>query len=134
MAIRAGTALPTLSGPSGPSESVCNDARLRVAINLLTENPSHPSGAHWFWTRMVPEMASRLHSGEELHLMLSPSARRLHGDYGEAVRCITFPWSNEHRLLRTASEHLFAPVRLPLSHIDVLNTGLAPIVNPSWSL
>jgi glycosyltransferase involved in cell wall biosynthesis len=134
MAIRAGTALPTSSGPSVPSESAGKDARLRVAINLLTENPSHPSGAHWFWTRMVPEMANRLQSGEELHLMLSPSARRLHGDYGEAVRCITFPWSNEHRLLRTASEHFFAPIRLPLSHIDVLNTGIAPVLNPSWSL
>ena len=108
--------------------------RLRVAINLLTEDPRNPSGAHWFWTRMVPEMANRLLPGEELHLMLSPAARRVHPDYGEAVRYITFPWSNEHRVLRTASEHLFTPVRLPLSHIDVLNTGIAPLMNPSWSL
>ena len=108
--------------------------RMRVAINLLTDDPRNPSGAHWFWTRMVPEMATRLLPGEELHLILSPKARRAHPDYGETVRYITFPWSNEHRLLRTASEHLFTPFRLPLSHIDVLNTGFAPLATPTWSL
>ena len=67
--------------------------------------------------------------------MLSPSARRLRRRYGEGCPVASlFPWSNEHRLLRTASEHLFAPVRLPLSHIDVLNTSIAPVLNPSWSL
>ena len=106
----------------------------RVAINLLTEDPRNPSGAHWFWTRIIPEMANRLQPGEELHLILSPAARRAHPDYGEGVRSITFPWSNEHRVLRTASEHLFSPFRLPLSHIDVLNTGVAPLLNPSWDL
>ena len=39
-----------------------------------------------------------------------------------------------HRLLRTASEHVFAPVRLPLSRINVLNTNIAPVLNVSWSL
>ena len=134
MAIRAGTSHLPATGPSLPPEFPDDHTRLRVAINLLTEDPRNPSGAHWFWTRMVPEMANRLLPGEELHLMLSPSARRRHPDYGDAVRCITFPWSNEHRVLRTASEHLFTPFRLPLSHIDVLNTGLAPLMNPSWSL
>ena len=43
---------------SVPTKEATGDrARLRVAINLLTENPVNPSGAHWFWTRMVPEMA-----------------------------------------------------------------------------
>ena len=107
---------------------------MRVAINLLSEDPHNPSGAHWFWTRMVPEMVKRLVPGEELHLMLSPSARRIHPDYGDGVNVITFPWSNEHRVLRTASEHLYAPFRLPFNHIDVLNTGLAPLFNPSSSL
>ena len=36
---------------------------MRVAINLLSEDPHNPSGAHWFWTRMVPEMAKRLRAG-----------------------------------------------------------------------
>ena len=132
MATRAMT--PATAGLSPPSEFAGDRTRLRVAINLLTEDPRNPSGAHWFWTRMVPEMADRLLPGEELHLMLSPSARRVHPDYGNAVRYILFPWSNEHRVLRTASEHLFAPLRLPLSHIDVFNTGIAPLMNPSWSL
>lgn len=133
MSTPATTPAPT-AGLSLPSEVAGDHTRLRVAINLLTEDPRNPSGAHWFWTRMVPEMANRLLPGEELHLVLSPRARRVHPDYGDAVRYITFPWSNEHRVLRTASEHLFTPFRLPLSHIDVFNTGLAPLLNPSWSL
>jgi hypothetical protein len=51
--------------------------RMRVAINLLPEDPKNPSGAHWFWTRVIPEMAKRLESGEELHLLVSPKSRHL---------------------------------------------------------
>jgi glycosyltransferase involved in cell wall biosynthesis len=134
MTTRLGTTREPKAGSVSTSKRADEPNRLRVAINLLTENPSHPSGAYWFWTRMVPEMASRLVSGEEIHLMLSPTAQRLHVDYGEAVRTITFPWSNEHRVLRTASEHIFAPLRLPLSRINVLNTLIAPVLNPLWSL
>jgi glycosyltransferase involved in cell wall biosynthesis len=108
--------------------------RLRVAINLLTDDPDNPSGAHWFWTRVIPEMASRLTAGEELHLLVSPKSRPMHQDYGPGVSYITYPWSNEKRNLRTLSEHLYSPLRLPLSRIDVLNTLMAPMVNPSWSL
>ena len=36
---------------------------MRVAINLLTDDPANPSGAHWFWTRVIPEMAKRLTDG-----------------------------------------------------------------------
>jgi glycosyltransferase involved in cell wall biosynthesis len=107
---------------------------MRVAINLLTENPEHPSGAHWFWTRVIPEMAKRLDSGEELHLLVSPKSRQLYQGYGPGVRYITYPWSNERRSPRTASEHLYSPLRLPLSRIDVFNTLMAPLVNPAWSL
>jgi len=107
---------------------------MRVAINLLTEDPEHPSGAHWFWTRVIPEMAKRLESGEELHLLVSPKSRHHHQGYGPGVRYITYPWSNEKRNLRTLSEQLYSPVRLPLSRIDVFNTLMAPPVNLSWSL
>ena len=107
---------------------------MRVAINLLTEDPANPSGAHWFWTRVIPEMAKRLESGEELHLLVSPKSRHLHQGYGPNVYYITYPWSNEQRNLRTLSEHLYSPVRLPLSRIDVFNTLMAPIVNIPWSL
>jgi glycosyltransferase involved in cell wall biosynthesis len=107
---------------------------MRVAINLLTEDPEHPSGAHWFWTRVIPEMAKRLEPGEELHLLVSPKSRHLYQGYGPGVFYITYPWSNERRTPRTLSEHLYSPFRLPLSRIDVLNTLMAPVVNISWSL
>jgi glycosyltransferase involved in cell wall biosynthesis len=108
--------------------------RMRVAINLLTENPDHPSGAHWFWTRVIPEMAERLQTGEEFHLVVSPKSRRLYQGYGPNVSYITYPWSNERRTPRTLSEHLYSPLRLPLSRIDVFNTLMAPAVNIPWSL
>ena len=107
---------------------------MRVAINLLTEDPDNPSGAHWFWTRVIPEMAKRLEFGEELHLLVSPKSRHLHEGYGPNVFHITYPWSNERRIPRTLSEHLYSPLRLPLNHIDVFNTLMAPLVNLSWSL
>ena len=106
---------------------------MRVAINLLTEEPANPSGAHWFWTRVIPAMARRLEADESLHLVVSPKNRDMHQGYGEKVSYITFPWSNERRKLRTVSEHLYAPLRLPLSRIDVFSTLMAPIVNPTWS-
>ena len=107
---------------------------MRVAINLLTEDPERPSGAHWFWTRVIPEMAKRLESGEELHLLVSPKSRHLHQGYGPNVFYITYPWSNESQKARTLSEHLYSPLRLPLSRINVFNTLIAPLVNPSWSV
>lgn len=107
---------------------------MRVAINLLTDDPAHPSGAHWSWTRIIPEMAKRLTEDEELHLLVSPTMRPLHEGYGPGVHYITFPWSNERRWPRTLSEHLYAPVRLPRSKIDVFNTLLAPIVKPAPGL
>jgi glycosyltransferase involved in cell wall biosynthesis len=107
---------------------------MRVAINLLTEDPENPSGAHWFWTRVIPEMVKRLEFGEELHLLVSPESRHLHQGYGPNVFYITYPWSNERRNLRTLSEHVYSPLRLPLSRIDVFNTLMAPLVNVSWSL
>jgi glycosyltransferase involved in cell wall biosynthesis len=107
---------------------------MRVAINLLTEDPRNPSGAHWFWTRVIPEMAKRLQTGEELYLLVSPKSRHLNQGYGPNVFHITYPWSNEHRYLRTLSEHVYSPLRLPLSRIDVFNTLMAPLVNVPWSL
>jgi glycosyltransferase involved in cell wall biosynthesis len=107
---------------------------MRVAINLLPENPDSPSGAHWFWTRMIPEMARRLDPGEELYLLVSPKSRHLYQGYGPDVHYITYPWSNERRNARTLSEHVYSPLRLPLSRINVFNTLMAPLVNIPWSL
>jgi len=83
---------------------------------------------------MIPEMAKRLEFGEELHLVISPRLREMHQGYGPNVFYIPYPWSNERRIPRTLSEHLYSPLRLPLSKIDVFNTLMAPVVNPSWSL
>src|SRR5690242_15244469 len=88
---------------------------MRVAINLLTDDPDNPSGAHWFWTRVIPEMAAHLTEDEEFHLLVSPRTRAMHLGYGPRVHYIVFPWSNERRNLRTLSEQLYAPVRLRLS-------------------
>jgi glycosyltransferase involved in cell wall biosynthesis len=107
---------------------------MRVAINLLTEDPRSPSGAQWFWTRVIPEMAKRLEPGEELHLVVSPTSRPVYEGLAPNLHFISFPWSNERRALRAASEHLYSPVRLPLAKIDVFNTLMAPLFNPTWSL
>ena len=107
---------------------------MRVAINLLTDDPANPSGAHWFWTRTIPEMARRLTADEELHLLVSERSRALHEGYGPGVDYLTFPWSNENPPLRTLSEHLLTPLRLPKAGIDIFNTLMAPVANPTWSL
>jgi glycosyltransferase involved in cell wall biosynthesis len=107
---------------------------MRVAINLLTDHPDHPSGAHWFWTRIIPEMAQRLTADEELHLLVSPRSRSTHQNYGPGVHYVTYPWSNEHPRLRTLGEQLYSPLRLPLGRIDVFNTLIAPAVRPAPSV
>ncbi|HET9060131.1 MAG TPA: glycosyltransferase family 1 protein [Acidimicrobiales bacterium] len=130
--------MTTVLGPTAPPAPAQRNglakAKLRVAINLITEDPANPSGAHWFWTRVIPEMAKRLEANEELHLIVSPKSRAHFQGYGDQVHYITFPWSNERRSLRTLSEHAYSPLRLPLSNIDVLNTLMAPVFNPTWSL
>lgn len=111
-----------------PSES------MRVAINLLTDDPAHPSGAHWFWTRVIPEMARLLRPDEEIHLVVSPRSGVMHADYGPGVHQLMFPWSNEHPRLRTLSEQAWAPVRLPRAGIDVFSTLIAPLARPAPSV
>ena len=110
-----------------------SSARMRVAINLLQDDPNNPSGAHWVWDQIIPEMAKQLGAGEELYLVVSPKSRALFQGYHGRVRYITYPWSDERRNLRTASEHLYSPLRLPLSGIDVFVTGMAPLASPTWA-
>lgn len=104
---------------------------MRVAVNLLTDDPGNPSGAHWFWTRVIPEMAVRMRDDEQLRLMISPRLRSMHDGYPDRVSHLMFPWSNEHPRLRTLSEQLYAPVRLPLDGVDVFSTLIAPAVKPA---
>lgn len=121
------TSTPPRKGFPGLKRSTNRRQTTRVAVNLLTENPSNPSGAHWFWTQVIPEMANRLEPNEELHLLVSPRSREMYQGYGPNVHYISYPWSNEHRTLRTLTEHLYSPIRLPLSRIDVFNTLMAPV-------
>jgi glycosyltransferase involved in cell wall biosynthesis len=107
---------------------------VRVAINLLTDDPDNPSGAHWFWTRVIPEMASCMTQEEQLHLLVSRRSKAQHQGYGPQVGYVMFPWSNERRNLRTMSEHVYAPMRLPLAGIDVFSTLIAPLVKPAPAL
>ena len=107
---------------------------MRVAVNLLTDDPHNPSGAHWFWTRVIPEMASRMNDDEELRLLVSPKLRHMHSGYPGPVSHLTFPWSNEHTRLRTLSEQIYAPVRLPLDRVDVFSTLIAPMAKPAPAL
>jgi glycosyltransferase involved in cell wall biosynthesis len=104
---------------------------MRVAVNLLTDDPRNPSGAHWFWTRVIREMAVRLRDDEELRLLVSPRLRSMHAGYPGRVEHLTFPWSNEHPRLRTLSEQLYAPLRLPMDGVDVFSTLIAPAVRPA---
>jgi glycosyltransferase involved in cell wall biosynthesis len=104
---------------------------MRVAVNLLTDDPDNPSGAHWFWTRVIPEMAVRMREDEEFRLLVSPQLRAMHSGYPGPVSNRMFPWSNEHPHLRTLSEQLYAPIRLPLDGIDVYSTLIAPAVRPA---
>jgi glycosyltransferase involved in cell wall biosynthesis len=108
--------------------------KTRIAVNLLTEDPNTPSGAHWCWTRVVRDMAARLSPDEEMHLIVSPASRSSYEGFGDNVHYITYPWSNERRSLRTLTEHLYSPLRLPLSRINLLSTPIAPVFNPSWSV
>jgi glycosyltransferase involved in cell wall biosynthesis len=107
---------------------------MRVAINLLTDNPDHPSGAHWFWTRVIPEMAKRLVGDEEFQLVVSPRMRPLHEGYGPNVSYLTFPWSNERQKLRTLSEHALTPFLLRRAGTDIFSTLIAPAVKPAPAL
>jgi glycosyltransferase involved in cell wall biosynthesis len=79
-------------------------------------------------------MAKRLEDGEELHLLVSPRSKKMHQGYGPGVHYITYPWSNERPTLRTLSEHVYTPFRLPLGKIDVFNTLMAPVTGVACSV
>ena len=101
---------------------------MRVAVNLMTDHPDHPSGAHWSMTRAVEAMLDLLEPDEEVHLMVGRRMLPLVETVDPRAGRLVFPWSNEHRVLRTISEHAYVPIRLPLAGIDVFNTLFVPIV------
>lgn len=100
---------------------------MRVAINLLNENPHAPSGAQQFWRHMIPEMDRLLRDDEQLLLLVSRANRHLFRGYSARVQHLLFPWSNERRILRTLTEQLWVPLRVRRLGVTVLNTGIAPL-------
>ena len=74
---------------------------------------------------------------EELHLLVSPKSRPMHQGYGDR-RPTTSPFPGRTRARRSAplTEHLYAPVRLPLVEDRRFSTLMAPIVRSgarAWS-
>ena len=75
---------------------------------------------------MIPEMAKRLEPNEELLLLEPPVQRAIPGLRPErALHHLSVV--ERAQALRTLTEHLYSPIRLPLSRIDVFNTLMAPV-------
>jgi len=70
---------------------------------------------------MIREMAKQLESARNCTCWFSPKSRIFTRVRAERL-LHHLSWSNERRNLRTVTEHLYSPVRLPLSRIDVFNT------------
>jgi hypothetical protein len=100
---------------------------MRMATNILTEDPQQPSGAYRFWTWVIRKIAKRLELGEELRLPVSPKSGHLYQYYGPDLSYITHPCTGERRNLRTLSERLYSPVRLPPRPVDVLGATIAAL-------
>jgi glycosyltransferase involved in cell wall biosynthesis len=104
---------------------------MRVAINLLTENPRAPSGAQQFWQHVIAAMIPLLNQDDELFLIVSPECRSVYEKlFGEQVHPIMVAWSNERRLGRIFSEHFLIGRELKRNGIEVYNTGIAPFLLP----
>ena len=78
---------------------------MRVATNNLAGDLRQPSGAHRFWTRVIPEMAKRLEPGEQLRLMVSPKSGHLYQGYGPDLSYITHPALDVYREAAERREH-----------------------------
>lgn len=103
---------------------------MRIVINLLMENPYVPSGAMHAWAALIPEIAQRLREDEKLFLLVSPKLQDLFANLGPHIEHIVFPWSNEHQILRTLSEQIGVPLVLSCRDIDILDTHIAPFIQP----
>ena len=108
---------------------------MRVAINLLTEDPEQPFGC----PLVLDTGDSRDGQAARVRRGTAPA--------GQPEITAPPPGLRTERLLHhlsmveraaqscaLSSEHLYSPLRLPLSRIDVFNTLMAPLVNFSWSL
>ena len=103
---------------------------MKVAINIVTENPYRPSGAFGYYRNLVPEMLTQA-PADEIYLIVSPALRPHFEFEAPNLRFLQLPASNERTFARLAGEHLLLPPRLRSAGIEVLNTGnVAPLWLP----
>ena len=103
---------------------------MKIAISTLSENPYAPSGAQGYYINLMREL-SRIGKDYTFYLFVSKANTHLFGPYKQGnVQKVIFPYSNERQKQRVLTEHFrFAPVIRKYS-IDVLNTGIAPLLCP----
>ena len=103
---------------------------MKVAINILTENPHRPTGALGYYQNLVPSLAG-IAPDDEFYLLVSPGIQRYFPYGSPNVRNVVLPFSNERQKFRVLSEHLMVPGIMMRNGIDVLNTGnIAPFYVP----
>ena len=107
---------------------------MRVAINLLTDDPAHPSGAHWFWTRIIPEMAPRLPDGRGAAPPRQPAQPRHAPGLRRRRPLPHLPVVERAPRAAHPERAGVGPAAAPASRIDVFSTLIAPVVKPAPSV
>ena len=103
---------------------------MKVAINILTENPLYPTGALQYYQHLVAELVD-LAPNDEFFLFVSEGLRTFFRRESPNLQFIKFPSSNESRSKRILTEHVRFPSVLRKLGIDVFNCGnIAPLVVP----
>jgi glycosyltransferase involved in cell wall biosynthesis len=102
---------------------------MKLAINLLTENPRAPSGAQHFWQNLIAAIIPHLDVGEEVLLVVSRESQKVYQHLLEPrVRAVCMPASNENRLFRILTEHFWLPFLLKRMGVTVYSSGVAPLI------
>jgi len=103
---------------------------MNIAISTLSENPYAPSGAQGYYINLLREL-SRVGKEHTFYLFVSKANQHLFGPYGQGnVQKIIFPYSNERQKKRVLTEHFKFATVIKQYGIDVLNTGIAPLLCP----
>ncbi|MEX0787201.1 MAG: glycosyltransferase family 1 protein [Anaerolineales bacterium] len=103
---------------------------MKVALNILGEDPGQPTGALQYYQHLAAALAE-LAPQDTFYLLLS---KRLADHFLWAdpnLQPVIFPYSNEARVGRVLTEHLVVPRTLSRLGVDVLNSGnVAPAFVP----
>lgn len=103
---------------------------VRVAINVVTENPNRPSGALGYYINTVRELAD-IAPDVEFQVIASRGLEPFFDFTRPNMRLISLPYSNEATMRRVSGEHFLLPWKLKRAGTDVLNTGnIAPMWVP----